>query len=474
MTFAGLLDLLVKSRGAFNRRGLGRGDRIAIVLPNGPALATTFLSVASVASAAPINPALPEDEIKSCLSSMGAKALVTDSFNNSAAEIARGLGLTVLLSRNSSSGVTGDFSIEGDGSPRTSIESGFASGTDVALLLQTSGTTSYPKTVALDHIQLVHSAHNIVSAMGLQVSDCGLNIMPLFHIHGIMAGLVAPLSCGSSVYCSTGFNAFKFAEMLHDSGASWYTGVPTMHQAALARVCQNTDLQHSLRFIRSSSSPMSKKLMADLEEFWGVPVIEAYGMTEACHQIASNSIAGRRGGSVGRPIGTELAVVDDKGRVLENGEVGEIIIRGKNVISAYETIGTLNEGAFIDGWLRTGDLGFLDPDNNLWLTGRIKEIVNRGGEKISPREIDEFLMTHPSVVQALAFAVPHPSLGEDIAAAVVLGDGAVPDENELRDFLRDKLANYKIPRKIYLLPELPKGPTGKLQRIGLAKALGLS
>jgi oxalate---CoA ligase len=259
---------------------------------------------------------------------------------------------------------------------------------------------------------------------------------------------------------------------------TWYTAVPTMHQAILARAERNREIvaRSRLRFIRSSSASLPPQVMAELERVFRAPVIESYGMTEASHQMASNPLPPRprKPGSVGLAAGPEVAVMDDAGSLLPRGAVGEVVIRGPNVTRGYEANPEANAKAFTNGWFRTGDQGVLDDDGYLRLTGRLKELINRGGEKISPLEVDDVLMDHPAVQQVVTFAMPHEKLGEEVAAAVVLREGKIATERELRDFAATRLADFKVPRRVVLLPEIPKGATGKLQRIGLAKKLGLA
>jgi len=302
-------------------------------------------------------------------------------------------------------------------------------------------------------------------------------VMPLFHIHGLIAGVLAPLSRGGSVFCTPGFNALKFFAAMEEVAPTWYTAVPTMHQAILTRAAQNKDViaRHPLRFLRSSSSSMPPQVIGELEATFHAPLIEAYGMTEAAHQMASNPLRGvRKPGSVGLAAGPEIAIMDEAGALLGAGETGEIVIRGENVTPGYENNAKANAEAFTHGWFRTGDQGVIDAEGYVTLTGRLKEIINRGGEKISPREVDEALMDHPAVLQVVTFGVPHDKLGEDVGAAVVLREGMSATEVELKTFLSTKLAPFKTPRKILFLTEIPKGATGKLQRIGMAQKLGLA
>jgi acyl-CoA synthetase (AMP-forming)/AMP-acid ligase II len=304
-----------------------------------------------------------------------------------------------------------------------------------------------------------------------------MNVMPLFHIHGLIATILATLRAGASVFCTPGFNALKFYSWLEEAEPSWYSAVPTIHQAILSRADKNRDKisKHSLRLIRSSSSSMPPQVMRELEETFKVPVLEAYAMTEASHQMTCNPLPPktRKPGTVGIAAGPEVAIMDDKGNLLPAGTIGEVVIKGSNVTAGYENNPKANAESFTNGWFRTGDQGVMDEEGYLSITGRLKEIINRGGEKISPREVDDVLMDHPAVAQVVTFAVPDDKLGEEVAAAVVLRDGSNATEQEIRKFAGSRLANFKVPRKVLFLDEIPKGATGKLQRIGLAKKLGL-
>jgi acyl-CoA synthetase (AMP-forming)/AMP-acid ligase II len=302
--------------------------------------------------------------------------------------------------------------------------------------------------------------------------------MPLFHIHGLIAGVLAPISAGSEVFCSPGFDALKFFGWMDECHPTWYTAVPTMHQAILTRAGRNKEIiaKNPLRFLRSSSSSIPPQVITELEAVFGAPLIEAYGMTEATHQMASNPLppATRKPGAVGLAGGPEVEIMDEAGNLLPPNTVGEIVIRGANVTVGYENNPKANAEGFTNGWFRTGDQGVKDSDGYISLTGRLKEIINRGGEKISPREIDEIIMDHPAVSQVVCFAVPHPKLGEEVGAAVVLKEGASATEKDIQAFVATRVADFKVPKKVLILPEIPKGATGKLQRIGLAQKLGLA
>lgn len=458
--------------------GLGRGDRVAIVLPNGPEMATAFLSVAAAAATAPLNPAYRAEELDFYLSDIGAKAiLVAADETGPAVAVAENLGIGVLRLVALKNAPAGSFRIEG-GAVGMAASPDLARPGDVALLLHTSGTTSRPKLVPLSHANLAASARHIGATLALTANDRCLNIMPLFHIHGLIAAVLSSLASGGSVFCTPGFNALRFFQWLTEAKPSWYTAVPTMHQAILARAGRNEEAiaAAKLRFIRSSSASLPAQVMAELEGVFDCPVIESYGMTEAAHQMASNRLPPerRKAGSVGAAAGPDLAVMAPDGTLLGAGEPGEVVIRGPNVTAGYENNPEANVAAFAHGWFHTGDQGVLDGDGYLRITGRLKEIINRGGEKISPLEVDDVLMDHPAVAQVVTFAMPHEKLGEEVAAAIVLREGTAASEGEIRAFALTRLADFKVPRRIVILEEIPKGATGKLQRIGLAAKLGLA
>ena len=474
-----LRDLIVQTLAALNGWGIARNDRVAIVLPNGPEMATCYMACASGVTSAPLNPAYRADEFEFYLSDLHAKALIVERGSRSpAVDVARRLG--VRLIELVAGEAAGSFTLHDDSGAvvaSAAVQGGFAQPDDVSMVLHTSGTTSRPKIVPLSQANLTASARNIRDTLRFTAQDCGLNIMPLFHIHGLIAGVLAPLAAGSQVFCTPGFNALKFFAWMDEARPSWYTAVPTMHQAIIARAGKNLDViaRHPLRFMRSSSSSMPPQVITELEAIFKAPLIEAYGMTEATHQMCSNPLPPgvRKAGSVGLAAGPEVAIMADDGSLLPAAAIGEIVIRGASVTRGYEANDKANAEAFTNGWFRTGDQGQIDVEGYVSLTGRLKEIINRGGEKISPREVDEILMDHPAVVQVVCFGMPHPKLGEEVAAAVVLREGQSATERELQAFVSQRVADFKVPKKILLLDEIPKGATGKLQRIGLAAKLGL-
>jgi len=479
LSYRALRQQVQSTQASLNLAGIGRNDRVAIVLQNGAAMASAFLGVAAAATAAPLNPAYRAEEFEFYLGDLNAKALLVEADSTSPAiAVAEKMGIAVMRLQPTPAQGAGSYTlVTGDALGQPSANGGNAQADDIALVLHTSGTTSRPKIVPLTHRNVCATARNIGAVTGFTANDCGLNIMPLFHIHGLIAGVLAPLAAGGRVYCTPGFNALKFFGWMQEARPTWYTAVPTMHQAILTRAEKNAEVikANPLRFIRSSSSSMPTQVIRELESVFNAPLIESYGMTEASHQMTSNLLPPglRKPGSVGVAAGPEVAVMGEGGKLLPAGEIGEVVIRGENVTLGYENSPTANAAAFINGWFLTGDQGMMDAEGFLTLTGRLKEIINRGGEKISPIEVDEVLMDHPAVAQVVTFAMPHDKLGEDVAAAVVLREGQTATEKELREFCTQHLADFKIPRKILFMDEIPKGATGKLQRIGLAKKLGL-
>lgn len=477
LAFAQLLGQIGGVGAELRQRGVGQTDTVATIVPNGPEAATVFLSVASAAVCAPLNPAYGAEELEFYLGDLAATSLVISSeIDSPAREIARRRGITLIEVAAAGEESAGRFTV--DGVLPTPAAVGAPAPDDIALVLHTSGTTSRPKLVPLRHANLAASARNVGRTLQLGPGDRCLNVMPLFHIHGLVAATLASLTAGGSVVCTPGFLAPRFFDWMRSSAPTWYTAVPTMHQAILARAPEFPDViaESKLRFIRSSSSALPRQTLTELERTFGVPVIEAYGMTEAAHQMASNPLppSVRKPGSVGRAAGPEVAIMDGAGTLLPTGETGEVVIRGANVTAGYLGNPAANAASFTNGWFRTGDQGHLDADGYLFLTGRLKEIINRGGEKIAPLEIDELLTSHPAVAQAVTFAVPHPTLGEEVAAAVVLRPGAHTTAGELRESVATRVAYFKVPRQVVFLDALPKGPTGKPQRIGLAATLGVT
>jgi len=488
LTFGGLRNVAERMHAAVNGLGFGRGDRVAVVLPNGPEMAVTFVALAGCVEVAPLNPAVPHDKVAFYLKDLGARLLVVGAADDGpAVAAARALGLPIARVEGTADGPAGAVTlIGGEGARPAALGAparpGPSGPDDVALVLQTSGTTARPKIVPLLNRTIAASARHISATLALTPDDRCLNIMPLFHIHGLVAAVASSLAAGASVWCTPGFDARRVFGWLREAAPTWYTAVPTMHQAILARAPRNaaTVTAARLRFIRSSSALLPTPVRAALEETFGAPVIESYGMTETCHQMTSTPLppAPRKPGSVGPAAGPRVRIATETAPRLLNGPaaIGEVVASGPTITPGYEANPEANAKAFFDAegqrWFRTGDQGRLDEDGYLWLTGRLKKIINRGGETINPLEVDGVLMDHPAVQQVVTFGIPHPTLGEEVGAAVVPRDGHAVTEAALRAFAADRLAAFKVPCRIVLLTEIPKGPTGKPRRLDLAKILG--
>lgn len=460
--------------GQLQQLGLGRGDRIALVMGNGPELVQCFLAALTCGTVAPLNPKYQQEECAFYFEDTNAQALITLPDTMPQAHAAASPEMVIIHALPQDDGSIALECVQGQRNPRPAE---VVIPDDIAMVLHTSGTTSKPKRVPIRHRNMVASAQNIAATYGLSPDDTTLCVMPLFHIHGLIGSLLSTLGSGGTLVCPPGFSPTEFWKWMRDFAPTWYSAVPTMHQMLLGRADRNRDTidAHRFRFIRSSSAPLPPVVLERLEVTFQAPVLESYGMTEATHQMTSNPMppAERKPGSVGYGFGVEVGIMDEENTLLPAGSTGEVVVRGPNVVDGYEQNPEANEKAFVEGWFRTGDQGRLDSDGYLVLTGRLKELINRGGEKISPLEIDDVLLRHPAVDQALAFAVPHEMLGEEINAAVVLKEGRQMNANDLREYCAKSLAQFKVPRTIHILDEIPRGPTGKLQRLAMAKLLGL-
>lgn len=448
--------------------GIRRGDRVALALPNGLPAIVSFLAASIAGTAAPLNPAYPYEEFHFFLGDMDARVLICPPVE---AEFARSAAadrkIPVFSVEMNDQGIVHMVD------PPKGVSATEPTADDIALVLHTSGSTGRPKRVPLRHSNLAVSAANIANTYALSEEDASLCIMPLFHIHGLMASTMATLLSGGIVVIPTRFNALSFWRTVQEYRVTWFSGVPTMHQLLLARTREKPTDAGSLRFIRSCSAPLSPEVIHKMEGVFGVPFVEAYGMTEAAHQTTSNPLPPRhrKAGSVGIGAGIRISVMDEKGNHLAADERGEVVIQGANVFRGYENNPEANARAFVNGWFRTGDQGFLDADCYLHLTGRIKDIIIRAGENIAPHEIDEVLLKHPAVAAAVAFGFLDPTLGEDVAAAVVLHEPGSVTEASLIKHCREHLAEFKCPKKIHLVESIPTTATGKIRRRVVAELL---
>ena len=467
LTYAQLRQEVASAADLLAALGLRRQDRIALVLPNSIETIVMFLAAATAGVAAPLNPAYKESEFRFYLEDTGARALVVPPRGGDAAR--RALVPDAITIEAQTDGA-GKVDLQTSAPLARAATAAGPAGDDVALVLHTSGTTSRPKQVPLRQRNLAASAANIAATYRLTPDDVAMCVMPLFHIHGLMASTMATFHSGGTVVVPPGFDAMAFWPAVTEYHATWYSAVPTMHQMLLLRNRGERPAgADGLRFIRSSSSALPPEVMRQLESRFGSPVLEAYGMTEASHQMASNPLPPdeRKAGTVGVATGISIGVMDEKGSLQPNGEQGEVVIQGPTVIDAYANDAEANARSFTDGWFRTGDQGLLDESGYLSLVGRLKEMINRGGEKISPREIDDVLLQHPAVAEAVAFGTPHPRWGEEVAAAVVLKGEAT--EKELISFARERLSDHKVPSKLFVVEQIPRTATGKIQRRSVAE-----
>ena len=448
--------------------GVRRGDRVAIVLPNGLPALVSFLAASLVGTAAPLNPAYRHDEFHFYMEDTAARIVICPPTGaEEARQAAAEHSLPVLTAEIDSEGA-----VCVPGAARLA-PTWFSVPQDVALVLHTSGSTGKPKRVPLEHANLTISARNIAGTYKLSPEDVSMCVMPLFHVHGLVASVLATFASGGTVVIPPRFDALSIWRQVIEHRVTWYSGVPTMHQLLLARSHGKGRPAgaEQLRFIRSCSTPLSVEVIHKLEAELGVPLVEAYGMTEAAHQMSSNPLPPeeRRPGSVGKAQGVEISVMGAKGVHLQHSHHGEIVIRGLNVFRGYENNPEANAEAFSGTWFRTGDEGYLDSHGYLHITGRIKEQINRAGEKISPREIDKVLLKHPAVAAAITFGFPHAQLGEEVAAAVTLDEPC--DEKEILAWCREHLAEFKCPKKLYIVASIPQTATGKIRRGAVAAAI---
>lgn len=455
---------------ALRELGIGPADRVAVALPRGADSALALIAVASSCACVPVNPDLTADELQRYFSELTLKALVTRAdMNSPSRDVARALDIAVIdFVPGPLDDLGGCAFIAPAIGPANA--SGSSRGDDDAFILLTSGTAARPKMVPLAHRNVCLSAYNAGHVLSLNSHDRLLNVLPLFHAHGLISGLLTALAAGSSVICTEGFDASSFFGWMRELQPTWYTAVPTIHRALLTAAEANPDRARpsSLRVIRSASASLAPAILAGLEATFGVPVLETYGMTEAASQIAANPFELRKVGSVGRAAGPEIAIMDEAGRTLPSGAHGEIMLRGPNMSRGYYNDEAATRAAFRNGWFRTGDLGYLDADGYLFIVGRIKDVINRGGQKISPLEVEDVLLSHPAVLEAGVFALPHDKLGENVAAVVVLRPNSEATSDQLRQFARKRLATYKVPSVIRSVAALPKGASGKVKRNALA------
>lgn len=476
LSYGGLYRQIGEIGRTLRAMGIGCEDRVGLMLPNGPDLVAAIICVASNTGCAVINPAYAADELERYFAALRLRALVLPAdADPPAGQVAGAQGLPIIDL--TPSDIAGRFALSAGWTAEPSRDP--AGPGSVATFMLTSGTTARPKIVPLTHANICSSAYSSVAAVALTERDRCLNMLPLFHCHGLVATVLSTLAAGAGVVCASGCEVDKFFGWLREFKVKWYSAVPTMHQAILTQARQHPEELDGceVRLVRSASAPLPPSVFAELARTLKTTVIEFYGMTEtAGSPIACNPLPPRRSkpGSCGVPVGLEVAVMDDRGRMLAANTTGQVAVRGPSVMPGYDGDPAATERAFNAGWFKTGDLGFFDDDGYLFLVGRSREMINRGGEKVTPREVDEVLLEHPAVAEAVTFAVPHATLGEDVAAAVVLRPSADALAQDIRQFAATRLAAFKVPRQVFFLKTLPKSATGKVNRIGLAAKLGIA
>ena len=478
------LDTLVRSAMAqFARVGLKRGHTVALLSDNSVEFVPALLAIMfSGARVAPLNPALTSNELSTRLSQLSANALLVTGHLANKPGFANSLpeSLPYWIMDFEGSGSSAEVRIvhkQGrTPTPGATTEPDILiQDDDIALLMFTGGTTGAPKLVPLTHHNLAESVKNISSGYALSPNDATLLVMPLFHGHGLIGGLLSTLASGGSAYVpSTGaFSAHLFWPDVVRLGVTWYTAVPTIHRILLNRASQEypKSTPVPLRFIRSCSAPLDEELAAGTTATFGAPVISAYGMTETSHQLASTPLPVNgvdKVSSVGLATGVEIRIVDESGQDVPSGGVGEIWVRGATVTSGYLNNPEANSASFVKEWYRSGDLGSKDEDGYIFVRGRLKEMINHGGEKISPRDVDVALLSHPKVLEAASFGEADPVYGEDVEAAVILRPGMQATENELRDYCRTRLSAFEVPQRIHIVADFPRTAKGSTDRNALA------
>jgi oxalate---CoA ligase len=459
LSYRALAEQIERLSGRLRNAGLKPGDSLAIVLPNSLEFLVIFLALTHARLiAAPLNPADKLDELRFLMEDAQVRAVVAEGANVAVREAAAGLGLPVWQPRVDSRGVV--ELPELPQASRTTLDA--PNPDDVALFAYTSGTTGRPKCVPLTHANVLWSSRNIAEHYALTAADRSLVVLPLFHGHGLIGATLSTLASGGSVVVPPRFSASEFWRLFGEHRATWYSAVPTIHQVLLARADSDGAPHSGPRFIRSCSAPLAPTILTNLENRFGAPVLEAYGMTEASHQVATNPLPPlvHKPGTVG--LSAEISIIDENGRHLAAKSSGEVVVRGPNVMRGYRNNPEANAAAFTDGWFRTGDIGEVDNDGYLALIGRIKELINRGGEKISPEEVETVLLQHPAVAEAAVFGVPDPKYGEEVSAAVVPRGTATAEQ--LQRYCRTRLADFKVPKQIHLVSAITKNAMGKVQR----------
>lgn len=460
ISFIELKKTIDKIQLFLNNTGANYQDRIALFMENGIGYSTAFLATAGNGQIAiPVNLAYKAKELKYVIDDADVRFFLTtkkayEEHKNIIDEIfsyelySLNINELILLKK------IGDV-----GGSKTDKE--------LAMILYTSGTTGNPKGVMLTHKNLLTEAANIKEAHQFSDKDIALCVLPLFHINGLVITLITPLLSGMKLIMPPKFSASNFWKWVSDYKVTWISAVPTIYSILLSNTFNSKLDYSSLRFARSASAPLPKSVLEEFEKLYNIPIIESFGISEGASQITSNPLPPRKTklGSVGIAFGNRVEIADENGNILAPNNVGEIIIKGENIAVGYWNKLNETKSAFKDGWFHTGDLGYLDDEGYLYINGRKKELINRAGEKFSPREIDEVLYQIPEVELAASVGVPDPIYNEEVIAYIKLKDNSHIDAEKIKNYCKERLSAFKIPKEIYFTDDFPKGPSGKIQRL---------
>jgi len=475
LSFTALRDKAVELDSALSAKGIGAGATVAFLMDNGYYTACLFLGLMySGRIALPLNAVAGHEALSYVIEhSETGIIFVSRKYLNDYARLFQSLDQSIEI-------VICDENTEPEFSPETSkfLPVKTPAPEDTALLIYTSGTTGRPKGVLLSHKNVLAGGRNTVAAHDLTARDCGLCVLPLYHINAEMVSVMAPLVSGGSVVMPHRFSVKQFWHWIADYRCTWFSIVPTIVSYLIDQMQREPDsvdlerVQQHVRFGRSASAALPTATHQRFEALFNIPLVETMGISEAAAQILSNPMTpgANQYGSPGRAVGNEVKIVDSQNKVLPCGERGEIVIRGDNIMQGYlknpeETAKAIDD----QGWLHSGDIAYMDEDGFVFVTGRIKELIIKGGENISPREIDDVLYRHPEVLEAAAFGLDDEHYGQDVMACVVLRPEANCSPESLRQYCTEQLGDYKAPREIRLAEELPKGPSGKIQRLKVAE-----
>ena len=462
LTYAQLREAAGRVSRLLSSSGIEPGDRVGLMLPNVPAFPIAFYgALAAGAVVVPMNPLLKSREVGYYLSDSGARVVL--AWQSAAGEAAKGAAdagaqaITV---------ATPDLAdLLADYAPAT--EQPGREDDDDAVILYTSGTTGKPKGAQLTHANLVRNAELTArTLLKNDPDDVMMGCLPLFHVFGLTCGLNATVVAGGTLTLLPRFDPAKALEIIQRDKVTIFEGVPTMYAALLHHPEADPAMAATLRVCVSGGASLPVEILRGFEEKFGCIILEGYGLSETSPVASFNHPDRvRKPGSIGTPVeGVQLRLVDDTGQTVPDGEIGEIAIRGHNVMKGYWGKPEATAEAITDGWFRTGDLAKVDSDGYYYIVDRKKDLIIRGGYNVYPREIEEVLHEHPAVAEVAVVGIPHPDLGEEVGAAVALKPGASATPEELREFARDKMAAYKYPRQVWLVEALPKGPTGKILR----------